>query len=81
MKEFSEKVAVITGAASGIGRGLVDLCVEEGMKVVLADLDEEGLAQAESELRAKGATTCSATMQASQPVSPSGKLPLPTGSG
>ena len=57
MKEFSEKVAVITGAASGIGRGLVDRCVEEGMKVVLADLDEEGLAQAESELQARGATT------------------------
>ena len=57
MKEFSGKVAVITGAASGIGRGLADRCVEQSMKVVLADLDEEGLAQAESELQAKGATT------------------------
>ena len=57
MKEFSGKVAVITGSASGIGRGLADRCAEEGMKVVLADLDEEGLAQAESELQARGATT------------------------
>ena len=61
MKEFSGKVAVITGAASGIGRGLADRCAEEGMKVVLADLDEEGLAQAESELQATGATTLDRT--------------------
>jgi NADP-dependent 3-hydroxy acid dehydrogenase YdfG len=36
MKEFKDKVAVITGAASGIGRAMTDRCVQEGMKVVLA---------------------------------------------
>ncbi len=56
MKEFKDKVAVITGAASGIGRGIAERCVQEGMKVVLADIEEAALAQAERELRATGAT-------------------------
>ena len=34
MREFKDKVAVITGAASGIGLGLSHQCVAEGMKVV-----------------------------------------------
>ena len=55
MKEFGDKVAVITGAASGIGRGIADRCVQEGMKVVLADIEEPALAQAESEMKAAGA--------------------------
>jgi len=56
MKDFKSKVAVITGGASGIGRALADRCVHEGMKVVLADVEEASLAQAESELRAAGGT-------------------------
>jgi NAD(P)-dependent dehydrogenase (short-subunit alcohol dehydrogenase family) len=51
MKEFRGKVAVITGAASGIGRGLAERCIQEGMKVVLADIDETALAQTERELK------------------------------
>ena len=39
MKEFRDKVAVVTGAASGIGLGLVYHCLKEGMKVVLADTE------------------------------------------
>ena len=56
MKDFKSKVAVITGGASGIGRALADRCVHEGMKVVLADVAEASLAQAESELKASGGT-------------------------
>jgi NAD(P)-dependent dehydrogenase (short-subunit alcohol dehydrogenase family) len=37
MKEFKDKVAVVTGAASGIGRGMAERCAQEGMQVVLAD--------------------------------------------
>jgi len=56
MKEFKGKVAVITGAASGIGRGIAERCVSEGMKVVLADIDEANLKQAETELKTMGGT-------------------------
>jgi len=43
MKEFKDKVAVITGSTSGIGLGLAERCAQEGMKVVLADIEESAL--------------------------------------
>lgn len=56
MQEFRGKVAVITGAASGIGRALAERCAWEGMKVVLADIEEPALARAAGELGAAGAS-------------------------
>ena len=56
MKELEGKVAVVTGAASGIGRAMAERFAAEGMKVVLADVEQEALSRAESELKAKGAT-------------------------
>lgn len=56
MKEFKDKVAVITGAASGIGRGLAERCVQEGMKVVLADVEVSTLTQTEEALKARSET-------------------------
>lgn len=49
-----KRVAVITGAASGIGRGLAERFVAEGMAVVLADIEGEPLAKLEANLRDKG---------------------------
>lgn len=56
MQEFKGKVAVITGAASGIGHGLAKWCAQEGMKLVLADIEEKALAQTALELKTAGAT-------------------------
>ena len=59
MKEFKDKVAVITGAASGIGRGLARRATKEGMKVVLADVERDSLTQTEKELKRSGANVIS----------------------
>src|ERR1700733_1304081 len=56
MKEFRDKVAVITGAASGLGRAMAERCVQEGMKVVLADVEVEALTKTEASMKASGAT-------------------------
>ncbi|MHA1804499.1 MAG: SDR family NAD(P)-dependent oxidoreductase, partial [Promethearchaeota archaeon] len=54
MKEFKDKVAVITGSASGIGQGIARRAAKEGMKIVLADIEEEALKQTEEELKQAG---------------------------
>ena len=59
MDQFEGKVAVVTGAASGIGRALIDRFAAAGMKVVLADVEEEALAKAEAEVQTTGAETLS----------------------
>jgi NAD(P)-dependent dehydrogenase (short-subunit alcohol dehydrogenase family) len=54
MKEFRDKVAVITGGASGIGYATAERSVKEGMKVVIADIEKAALAQTEKALRSRG---------------------------
>jgi NAD(P)-dependent dehydrogenase (short-subunit alcohol dehydrogenase family) len=66
MKTFKDKVAVITGAASGIGRALAKRCAWEGMRVVLADVEAAALAQAEAELKAAGAEVLAVRTDVSQ---------------
>ncbi|MFM0195912.1 SDR family oxidoreductase [Paraburkholderia strydomiana] len=55
MFEFAGKVAVITGAASGFGLAFAQKGAALGMKLVLADLNPDALAQAVDTLRAAGA--------------------------
>jgi NAD(P)-dependent dehydrogenase (short-subunit alcohol dehydrogenase family) len=55
MKNLKGKVAVITGGASGLGRAIADVCVREGMKIVIADIEDRTLQQATSEIQGMGA--------------------------
>jgi NAD(P)-dependent dehydrogenase (short-subunit alcohol dehydrogenase family) len=55
LKTFTDKVAVITGAASGIGRALAVHAAGLGMQVMLADISAADLAETEAALRADGA--------------------------
>ena len=55
MFEFTGKVAVITGAASGFGHAFAEKGASLGMKLVLADVNPEALAQTVDALRAGGA--------------------------
>lgn len=59
MKTFRDKVAVITGGASGLGRHFAEVAAREGMKVVLADVQVDALERATAELRAQGASVMS----------------------
>lgn len=55
MQEFRQKTAVVTGAASGIGLQLARVFAEEGMHVVLADIEQDKLDAAVAEVTALGA--------------------------
>lgn len=55
MKTFSGRVAVITGAAEGIGKAIALHAARQGMKLVLADLNPDTLSRTMSELVAEGA--------------------------
>ena len=53
--QLKDKVAYITGSASGIGKEIAILCAREGAKVVLADLNKQAADATAAELRATGA--------------------------
>ncbi len=66
MKEFNNRVAVVTGAASGIGRAMAGRFAAAGMQVVLADVEASALNTAEQEMRAQGATVLSVVTDVSK---------------
>lgn len=51
MQNFKGNVAVITGAASGIGKAIAEKCLRHGMSVMLADIDQIKLAETEGYLK------------------------------
>jgi NAD(P)-dependent dehydrogenase (short-subunit alcohol dehydrogenase family) len=55
MKTLKGKVAVVTGAASGIGRAMAERFAREGMKVVLADVEDKPLGEAREAITRMGA--------------------------
>ncbi|MCW8157313.1 SDR family oxidoreductase [Stutzerimonas stutzeri] len=65
---FSGQVALVTGAAAGIGRATAQAFAEQGLKVVLADIDEAGIRDGAESIRAAGgqaiAVRCDVTRDA-----------------
>lgn len=57
MKSFTDKVAAVTGAGSGIGRALAAALAAEGCHLALADKDETGLAETAAMIRAAAPAT------------------------
>jgi len=53
-RSIEGKVAIITGAASGMGRATAHLFADEGARVALADLNAEGVAEVVDEIRSAG---------------------------
>ncbi len=59
---LKDKVAVVTGAASGIGKEIAIVYAREGAKVVIADLNQEGADATAAELEAAGGTAMGVAM-------------------
>lgn len=66
MKDYRGKVAVITGAASGIGFALAQRCAHEGMNVVMADVEQDALEAAADRIKADGASVLPLVTDVSQ---------------
>ena len=67
MERLEGRVAVVTGAASGIGLAIVEAFVAEGMRVVMADVNPDGLAAQHERLRNAGADVLPVVTDVSDP--------------
>src|SRR5580700_2217664 len=61
------RVAVVTGAASGIGFGLCERFAAEGMRVVMADVEEPALRDAARRLSGQGSAVLPVLTDVSRP--------------
>jgi NAD(P)-dependent dehydrogenase (short-subunit alcohol dehydrogenase family) len=66
MRDLTGKVAVVTGAASGIGRAMAERFASAGMKVVLADVEDPALQAVAKEMAGRGAAVLAVRTDVSQ---------------
>lgn len=69
LEVFNGGVAVITGAGSGIGRGLACLCAASGMRVVVADIDLARAQTVAGEIESDGGEALAVRVDVSDPAS------------
>jgi NAD(P)-dependent dehydrogenase (short-subunit alcohol dehydrogenase family) len=67
MQSLTGRVAVVTGAASGIGAALAQRFAAEGMQLVLADVEQDPLARIAADLQAQGVATLALRTDVSKP--------------
>jgi len=67
LTEFEGKVAVVTGAASGIGKAMCERFAGEGMKVVLADVENDALREAGRDIERHGVEVLTVRTDVAQP--------------
>ena len=68
MARFDGKVAVVTGAASGIGRATAKRLASEGAAVTVADIDADGAARVASEIEAGGGRARARQVDVAEPA-------------
>jgi NAD(P)-dependent dehydrogenase (short-subunit alcohol dehydrogenase family) len=69
MKGFADRIAVVTGGASGLGAAMARLFAAEGMRVVVADIAADGAADVARSLEAAGAKAVAARVDVGDPAS------------
>jgi NAD(P)-dependent dehydrogenase (short-subunit alcohol dehydrogenase family) len=67
VQDFRNKVAVVTGAASGIGKAMAQRFASEGMRLALADIEQEPLAHLAAALREAGTQVIHERVDVSKP--------------
>ncbi|WP_316742463.1 glucose 1-dehydrogenase [Pedobacter antarcticus] len=68
MKLLENKVAIVTGAASGIGEAVAHIFAEAGAKVVVSDVDQENGERVVAELKSQGADAIFVQADTSKPA-------------
>ena len=67
MKRFDDKVAIVTGAARGMGKACAHSLASEGAKVVLVDLNRKGIEELAGEIKVKRGVAIAITCDVSKP--------------
>jgi len=64
--KLQDKVAVVTGAAAGMGKAISILFAKEGAKLVITDIDKDGLQETKKEIEANGGTVTAMIMSVAE---------------